>query len=437
MKELKKRILSIVTASVMALSCFGAFADKGLPGLIAPASAVTYSLVSALNPSCTSPGYKEHYKGDDGKLYIKNGDTYTEVLPGEVMIPALGHYAELIKAVEPTCTQDGVKQHYKCYRCNGLFLDQIGSRSVAESSLIIPAYHKKLTYVPAKKSTCTDSGYYAHYICPHCKKLFLDAKGNRPANEDSVRMASHGHKYYNGKCKYCKATDPVYLKWKDSLKIKDTGKGSVSLKWDTLGGVNDFNVYIMHDGRYALLTGLTAASTEIFEGSDGYIYVKSGDIFRVYQYNAAWRSFTKVKNVKPATAEKAKADGSKKYSVKVSYILSGRESADNESCKGSASVKYSAPYKPTVTAAYKKNKVTLKFDNCSGADNYRVKIEANGKTVTKLVDPAKAVLEEKDLAKLGITKKNKKYKLSVTITAYKGATKLKRADNISVSFRTE
>lgn len=437
MKELKKRILSIVTASVMALSCFGAFADKGLPGLITAVSAVTYTKVPALNPSCTSPGNREYYVGSDNKYYMLIDGNYVEVTFAETQIRALGHYPELVKEKAPTCTEDGCKKHYKCIRCDQLFLDQSGYKIATLAAVTIPAYHKKLTYIPMKRATCTASGYYAHYQCPYCKKYFTDANGKHQVTFESIRMASRGHIFYNGKCKNCGTPDPTFVKWKDSLTMKDTGKGTASVKWDTLKGVEEYKVYIMQDGKYGLLTTLSAASTEIFTGSDGYIYVKSGDIFRVFEYNAAWRSFKKVKNVKLTTAEKAKQDGTHKYSVKVAYIIGGRECTDAESCKGSTSVKYKAPYQPAVSVTVKKNKVTLKFDKCNGADSYKVKIEANGNTVTKTVDSAKAVLDEKDLKKLGITKSDKKYKLTVTITAYKGSDKLKRADAVSVSFRTE
>ncbi|MBQ1413604.1 MAG: hypothetical protein IIY93_10490, partial [Clostridia bacterium] len=85
------------------------------------------------DPTCTAAG-KTVYTA----LVTFESVTYTDEKP--VTVPATGHKATLVKAVEPTCEKNGSKAYYVCEHCGKWFEDATASVEITDkSSVVIPA----------------------------------------------------------------------------------------------------------------------------------------------------------------------------------------------------------------------------------------------------------------------------------------------------------
>lgn len=77
----------------------------------------------------------------------------------ERALPALGHELARVAAVDPTCTEPGVAEHWTCSRCGALFRDEGGADAVADADLVVPATgHSFTSYVPNGDATCAEDG---------------------------------------------------------------------------------------------------------------------------------------------------------------------------------------------------------------------------------------------------------------------------------------
>ncbi|MBR4165406.1 MAG: hypothetical protein IKR43_04130 [Lachnospiraceae bacterium] len=125
-------------------------------------------------PTCTSEGVKAHYVCTGcGKLFWDAKGKEPVGDPSEVVLEANGHVMTHVGGLKPTCTEAGVVEHYSCDECHKLFYDQAGLNPVAdEKDLHLPAYGHDLTHVTGLKPTCTEDGVVEHYECSICHQWF-------------------------------------------------------------------------------------------------------------------------------------------------------------------------------------------------------------------------------------------------------------------------
>lgn len=114
------------------------------------------------------------------------------------------HEMEKIEAKAATCTEDGVKEHYKCTGCEKYFWDKEGTQPIEDiQETVIPAAHK-MTKVEAKEATCTEIGWDVYYICAQCEKLYADEAGVKEVSlEDVIILPSHTDADGDGVCDDC------------------------------------------------------------------------------------------------------------------------------------------------------------------------------------------------------------------------------------------
>ena len=94
-------------------------------------------------------------------------------------IAAPGHeYGELIAKKDATCTEDGMKAHYKCSAC-GTFFDE-DKNETTEEALKIAALGHKLEKIDRVEPTYEAAGTEEYWVCSVCEKMFSDENG---ANE--------------------------------------------------------------------------------------------------------------------------------------------------------------------------------------------------------------------------------------------------------------
>lgn len=132
--------------------------------------------------TCTEPGEKELHCATCG-----------EVIKTEA-IPATGHAATHVSAQDATCTEQGVIEHWACGTCGKLFADEACTVEMSQADTVAPALGHKLEAVAEVPATCEEPGVRAHYACATCGELFLDAEGERPADEDALAIPALGHK---------------------------------------------------------------------------------------------------------------------------------------------------------------------------------------------------------------------------------------------------
>lgn len=95
----------------------------------------------------------------------------------------------LVAAKAATCTEKGMKAHYKCDNCSALFETATSTTPVAASTLELPMIDHTFTDVAEKAATCTEKGNVAYKHCTTCNKNY-DAEGKLL---DTVETPAKGH----------------------------------------------------------------------------------------------------------------------------------------------------------------------------------------------------------------------------------------------------
>lgn len=94
-----------------------------------------------------------------------------------------------VAAKAATCTEKGMKAHYKCDNCSALFETATSTTPVAASTLELPMIDHTFTDVAEKAATCTEKGNVAYKHCTTCNKNY-DAEGKLL---DTVETPAKGH----------------------------------------------------------------------------------------------------------------------------------------------------------------------------------------------------------------------------------------------------
>ena len=141
--------------------------------------------VKTVPATCTKDGVKEHYKCSKcGKLFADAEGT-TEIDASTLVLKAKGHrYGDWIVDKEPTETETGLR-HKECAVC--------GDR-IEEVLDKVPHVHK-MNFIEKVEPTCTKDGVKEHYKCSKCGKLFADAEGTKEINVSTLVLKAKGHSY--------------------------------------------------------------------------------------------------------------------------------------------------------------------------------------------------------------------------------------------------
>ena len=162
--------------------------------------------------ACTVIGCEEHEKTEKHTSSGKATETTPETCTvcGHIITPALGHKhkTEKVKEVKESCTENGVREHYKCTDCGALFEDSAAEVQVDKDDLIIPATgHTESKWKTNRNShwkECTVRGckveipdtkntheYDENQICTVCgyekgAKVSADEEETEPAHENET-----------------------------------------------------------------------------------------------------------------------------------------------------------------------------------------------------------------------------------------------------------
>lgn len=120
----------------------------------------------------------------------------------------------LIPQVNPTCTEPGMKAHYKCTGCDNVY-DESNQPSTVED-LTIPAKGHSKTWNEEVGATCLAAGTVGHYHCSVCGKD-MDEKENIlattviPQLDHNVTLVSSDDLHIYVRCDKGCRTDKVYI----------------------------------------------------------------------------------------------------------------------------------------------------------------------------------------------------------------------------------
>ena len=138
--------------------------------------------------TCTEDGYQAHWKCNVCESLFSDKDGNIATTEEAVRIPAVLHQPTLVPAKDPTCTEKGNIEHYRCTRCGSLLNDANGSKELTVDDVSLPAQHD-LEKVPAKDPTYEQEGNIEYHRCKRCGKLFSDANGTQELTANDVVRA--------------------------------------------------------------------------------------------------------------------------------------------------------------------------------------------------------------------------------------------------------
>lgn len=182
---MKRKMLITLLAVSMAASCAAVLVACG-GGPDAPEGHVhDMTYYDLIEPTCTEDGVQEHWCCSECGKNFADPEGYIEISDADLVINAVGHtwtdwYYSSNEA--PTCTEGG-KQYRNCEVCR-----------FEESKDVDPLGHS-MTLVDEVSATCTKSGVKAHYECERCREMFSDEEGTQPVTTEELELPAAGHTY--------------------------------------------------------------------------------------------------------------------------------------------------------------------------------------------------------------------------------------------------
>lgn len=133
------------------------------------------SFVAAKAATCTEKGMKAHYKCDNCSALFETATSTTPVAASTLELPMIDHTFTDVAEKAATCTEKGNVAYKHCTTCNknydaeGKLLDTVETNALGH----------KMTFVSAVPATCKDTGTKAYFHCERCTKNFVDQNGQR------------------------------------------------------------------------------------------------------------------------------------------------------------------------------------------------------------------------------------------------------------------
>ncbi len=104
------------------------------------------------------------------------------------------HSMAKVEKTDPTCTADGVKEHWHCAGCGKDFADEEGNEVL--DSLVLSKLGHHMTKAEEVAPTCTSEGTEAHWVCDRCHKNFADEAGNAEVGDLTIGKLDHTPEEY-------------------------------------------------------------------------------------------------------------------------------------------------------------------------------------------------------------------------------------------------
>lgn len=124
--------------------------------------------VEAKAATCCEEGNIEYYICSTCNLFYADENGETVLTEDKTIVKVTAHKVKKVAKVKATCTVDGVKAHYLCSKCDGLFEDKSATKEVTKAELTIPALKHSFSFSEIKKAATTSKNGKAVAKCIHC-----------------------------------------------------------------------------------------------------------------------------------------------------------------------------------------------------------------------------------------------------------------------------
>ena len=147
------------------------------------------SFVAAKAATCTEKGMKEHYKCNNCSALFETADSTTPVPAFTLELPMIDHTFTDVAEKAATCTEKGNVAYKHCTTCNknydaeGKLLDTVETNALGHD---MTAY----ATVPA---TCVKTGTKAYFHCGRCEKNFADPNGLKELDDLTLAIDPNNH----------------------------------------------------------------------------------------------------------------------------------------------------------------------------------------------------------------------------------------------------
>lgn len=189
--------------------------ENELTDLVIPMGHEYGEYIKGVAPVGCVDGVIGHYHCDEcGADFDENKEPYAPYPDGpESMILKAPHNIRHENAVQVTCTTNGMPEYWLCLDCGKYFSDMFASEEVDAPAEIVAEGHKLGELVPAKEPTCTEDGHKEHYHCSACDGYFDKDKNVLtdaiiPATgHDAEWVYDYTDNRYNKDCSACDWSD--------------------------------------------------------------------------------------------------------------------------------------------------------------------------------------------------------------------------------------
>lgn len=132
-----------------------------------------------LDPTCEEDGEREHFICSECGKYYWTPDGTIEILDtSDLRIERLGHDLKHFERHEATCENDGNEEYYYCKRCENVYTDKECRFQVTDLSVLyISHYGHNLEYFKKVEPTCTKAGQREYWHCLTCEKNYWLPEG--------------------------------------------------------------------------------------------------------------------------------------------------------------------------------------------------------------------------------------------------------------------
>lgn len=162
-----------------------------------------------LPPSLTRNGY--HFHGWKVGDIIYDGGSTVALDPDSPVAEPYFIELEHHDVVEPTCTEEGNIEYWKCPECGKLFTDSYAENSVNSVSVPLTGHLYPLVHKEYVAPTCQTEGNVEYWRCDRCMEAFTDETGTEvlenyilakvPHESDGETYSSETVHYH--KCRWC------------------------------------------------------------------------------------------------------------------------------------------------------------------------------------------------------------------------------------------
>ena len=147
----------------------------------------------AKDPTCTENGWREHWKCEiqSHNEYSLNESHDPIVTWANVVLEMLNHKNKVHhERVEATCMSDGNIEYWYCPDCEKYFSDADCTDEITQSVTVLHKHTQ--TKVDAEPATCTEAGNIEYWECS-CGKLYSDKACTTEITQAQTVIAALGH----------------------------------------------------------------------------------------------------------------------------------------------------------------------------------------------------------------------------------------------------